>query len=312
VPATVINKDKNDGPAERSSTTMSEEPRKFTCFSALTSELKSHLLRFVAEAPLETLPFPGSTLTHTLGLVNREFRQFANDDKPWRDALVRVCKKEPDLWIDAVASVAGMDAQEVAACKDTGVMVDRARARHHAGFKSLYRNIVNESLRWTGPIFFMPGVVGLGQTYGLHFFEPRYRLLIAEVMRGQPLEARNNGPIQIPAYFVHANHGPLEPTIPAVMVQVVKCRIYPDGRADVLLLPVRYVWIERVWARPNSGQLFEGQCLKMGKAATREMVELHRRQALAHIMDQLAHQLNDATESGNDQASDSETLDDER
>jgi hypothetical protein len=281
----------------------------FHCYSTLTSELKALILRFVAEAPLETLPFPRSTLTHSLGLVNREFREFSNDDKPWKDALVRVCKKEPALWIDALKSVAGIAGQE--SCAEE-VIVDKARARHPAGFKSLYRSIVNNSLRWTGPIFYMPGVIGLGQTYGLHFFEPRYRLLIAEVMRGQPVEARNGGPIQTPVHFVHANHGPLEPTIPAVMVKVVECLIYPDGRADVMLLPVRYVWIERVWIRPNSGQLFEAQCLKMGKAATREMVELHRRQALANIMDQLAHQLSEATGSGNDLASDSETIDEER
>jgi hypothetical protein len=263
---------------------ISERSTKFHCFPALSRELKSHLLRFVAEAPLETLPSTRSSLTHTLGLVNSEFRQFANDDNPWRDALVRVCKKEPDLWLDAVANVAGMDAQEVS-CTDEGIIVDRAHARHQAGFKSLYRTIVNQSLRWTGPIFYMPGAVGLGQPYGLHFFEPRYRRLIAEVMQDQPAGARNNGPIEIPAYFVHANHGPLEPIVPAVMVQVLKCRIYPDGRADVLLLPVRYVWIERVWTRPNSGNLFEAQCLKMGKDAIREMVELNRRQELEDFTD---------------------------
>lgn len=283
--------------------------KRFHCFSALTGELKAHILLFVSEAPLETLPFPRSTLTHSLGLVNREFREFANDDKPWRDALVRVCKKEPALWMDAVKSYAGMDSEE--SCAEE-VFVDRARARHPAGFKSLYRVIANESLRWTGPIFYMPDVVGLGQTYGLHFFEPRYRLLIADVMRGQPAEARNGGSIQSPAYFVHANHGPLEPTIPAVMVQVVECHIYPDGRADVLLLPIRYVWIERVWTRPNSGQLVEAQCLKMGKAATREMLKLHRRQSLANVMGQLAQQLSETSSSANDLASDSEAMDEER
>lgn len=279
--------------------------RSFTCFDSLSGELKTSILRFVAEAPLEKLPFPRSTLTHTLSLVNSEFRRFSNSDKPWKDSLVRVCKQEPGLWLEGIKSVAGFDIDvEEENVNDTMIteMVERAQAQLQVDCRNLYRTVVNESLRWTGPIFYMPGVIALGQAYSLHFFEPRYRLLIAEVMQGQPQAALNRSPLTTPAYFVHANHGPLEPTIPAVMVRVVQCQMYPDGRADVLLQPERYVWIERVWARPNSGQLYEAQCLKMGQTATREMAELHRRQALANIMDQLAHQLNESTSSSDERS----------
>lgn len=288
--------------------------RSFHLFNSLNRDFQSAILRFVSEAPLETLPFPRSTLTHTLSLVNEDFRRFSNSDKPWRDSLIRVCQKEPELWLEAIKSIAGIndEAEETDVNEDSiAEIVERARAQRRLDYKSFYRTIVNESLRWTGPIFYMPGVIALGQAYALHFFEPRYRVLIAEVMQGQPQTALNRGPLTAPAYFVHANHGPLEPTIPAVMVRVLQCQMYADGRADVLLLPVQYVWIERVWVRPNSGQLFEAQCLKMGRAATREMVELHRRQTLANIMDQLSHQLSESASSGDDRTGDSETMDDE-
>ena len=77
----------------------------------------------------------------------------------------------------------------------------------------------------------------LGEPYELHFYEHRYRLLIADVMRGYPEEAKHGGHIQNPPCFVHANRGPLAPTTPATLVQVVRCEIFPDGRADVLLMP---------------------------------------------------------------------------
>lgn len=76
----------------------------------------------------------------------------------------------------------------------------------------------------------------LGEPYELHFYEPRYRLLIAEVMRDHPEEAKQGGHIENPPCFVHANRGCQE-TNPGTLVQVQRCEVFPDGRADVLLLP---------------------------------------------------------------------------
>jgi hypothetical protein len=126
----------------------------------------------------------------------------------------------------------------------------------------------------------MTGVVRLGHTFGLHFFEPRYRLLIAEVMRGWPELARHGATIVARAdgrfpTFVYAHVAPLAPGTPACLVQVRQCVIHRDGSADVLLVPVSYVWLERIWERPHSGRLFEAQCLKMGREQARSM-EAHR------------------------------------
>lgn len=79
--------------------------------------------------------------------------------------------------------------------------------------------------------------VCLGEPYSLHFFEPRYRRLIADILCDYPDEARHGGHIRDPPYFLHANRGPLAPTTPATLVQVVRCEMFADGRADVILMP---------------------------------------------------------------------------
>mmetsp|Transcript_14820 Transcript_14820/g.22643 ORF Transcript_14820/g.22643 Transcript_14820/m.22643 type:complete len:163 (-) Transcript_14820:186-674(-) len=119
----------------------------------------------------------------------------------------------------------------------------------------------------------MTGAVRLGQPFGLHFFEPRYRLLIAEVMQNWPESARRGESIVASSRgllptFIYAHMSPLAPTTPACLVQVRNCMIHPDGSADVMLTPVAYVSLEQVWERPNSRGLFEASCLRMGRLQT--------------------------------------------
>ena len=56
-------------------------------------------------------------------------------------------------------------------------------------------------------------------------------------MRDYPEEAKHGGHIKNPPCFVHANRGPLAPTEPATLVEVVRGDIFEDGRADVMLMP---------------------------------------------------------------------------
>uniref|UniRef100_A0A6V2A4W5 Lon N-terminal domain-containing protein n=1 Tax=Ditylum brightwellii TaxID=49249 RepID=A0A6V2A4W5_9STRA len=140
----------------------------------------------------------------------------------------------------------------------------------------LFQQTVSTHLRQTHPIFYMPGTVRLGCVFGLHFFEPRYRVLISEVMSSYPVGFRTGDVIDASTEgrfpeFVYAHVAPLAPTNPACIVQVRQCHIYPDGTADVLLMPVAYVWMERVWERPNSGGLACGRVVRMGKEASRAL-----------------------------------------
>jgi len=138
----------------------------------------------------------------------------------------------------------------------------------------------------------MSGNLQLGEAYGLHFFEPRYRLLIHDVMADQPEEARRGGRVRGEAMFVHANRAPPTRSAPAVLVRVLRCEIYGDGRADVLLMPCAHVWLEELWVRPNSGHLYYARCLRMNETASREMDGLNRQQeTVVRIMDRLRAQV---------------------
>lgn len=110
-------------------------------------------------------------------------------------------------------------------------------------WKSQFSLFVAKLLRHT--------TVCLGEPYSLHFFEPRYRYLIAEIMRDFPEEAKHGGRIDNPPCFLHANRGPLAPTTPVTLVQVIRCEMFPDGRADVLLMPTAVSFVQRRLSRCN-------------------------------------------------------------
>lgn len=67
--------------------------------------------------------------------------------------------------------------------------------------------------------------------------------------------------------FIHAHQSPLRRNTPATIVQVQHCAIAPDGSADVLLYPLAYVWLEKIWERPGTGGLIEARGIRMGKEA---------------------------------------------
>ena len=167
-------------------------------------------------------------------------------------------------------------------------------------YQRLYRSIVLRHLRYKGPVFIMgSSSVRLGSPYGLHFFEPRYRVLISEIMARHPVSARRGETIapMVPGIFppppvadddikssivdlvkrnlplmteyhqptfIHAYRDFLRPNSLAAIVQVQVCSINPNGSADVLLKPIAYVWIDRIWERPGTGGLCEASGIRMG------------------------------------------------
>lgn len=140
--------------------------------------------------------------------------------------------------------------------------------------KELFGRMV-QRLRFCSPIFYMPGPVTIGESFGLHFFEPRYRLLISEVMapypvafrRGDPIRLRGSGHSSYPK-FIYANYSPLDRGAPAVIVEVRQCLINPNGTADVFLCPTSYIWIEDIRERPNSGALYDSRAIRMTETST--------------------------------------------
>jgi len=132
--------------------------------------------------------------------------------------------------------------------------------------------VVARCMRFTSPIFCMADHrVQLGTPISLHLFEPRYRLLIHLVMEGYPMELRDGRHMtattqDLPS-FVYAHISPYTASSRACLVQVQRCMIDEnDGTANVLLLPVAFVKLERVWERPNTGHLYFAQCIRLSES----------------------------------------------
>jgi len=320
--------------------------RTFGLFQSLTDELQATILGYVADAPFEDMRANStrSALTHELPLVSKKFREYSRLDSYWERAMVRQVKREPFLWLEGLHRISGTPSRtannnSTGSAADNGISGSSSSSSGNAGnddgdaecvedlvrrvhvamgkpsFKSIYERVVSGYLRIKRPVFFMPGSVQLGSTYGLHLFEPRYRLMMTELMADQSDDAKRGGKIRGEVMFVHANRHPAGPTTPVVLVQCIRCELYPDGRADVLLLPVAHAWIEKMWARPGTGYLHYAQCMRMGQCGTKSMNKLARQEALVNVMDRLRTQFEDDGEEEEEEEEedgmDSDLLDDD-
>ena len=115
----------------------------------------------------------------------------------------------------------------------------------------LYRHLLSNHIRYNSPVFYMPDeTMSRGSAVELHFFEPRYRRLIREVMEPYPDEFRNGAPTNRlinPPTFIYGNRSPLKTGQVAMMVQVMQCYVADNGTANVLLMPLEHVRIEHIW-----------------------------------------------------------------
>ncbi len=255
----------------------------FKLFPYLHDDIKLHIIGFCADAPMETFPYLSGTLI-SYRSVNLNFQKLCDSDVLWRDALMRMCKKEP-MFLHALRQYV-QEQEQLKAGRNSASIEDLLQAAdpHQPSFKSLYEILVNQYLRVHDcPVFGMPGIVTMGQPYTVHFFERRYRLMIQLLMANQPDSAKQGGPLSSNVTFVHANRAPLQCPLPAVLVRIVQCQMHPDGRADVVLLPLYHVTLEKLWIRENSDHLYMCQALRMGqRLLPLQLIEL-RRQLLAHF-----------------------------
>lgn len=142
--------------------------------------------------------------------------------------------------------------------------------------KQLTQKIFSEHIHFDAPMFVMPCHLRIGQRYGLHLFEPRYRIMMHDLLQatGDPQSSSQGGSIRptiaerngmvTPPLLIHANLGSrLAPGENACLVQVVHCQMYEQGEADVQLLPVAWVRLGRIWVRPNTGHLFYARAARL-------------------------------------------------
>jgi hypothetical protein len=262
----------------------------FHLFNYLCDELKMSVLSFVADAPFEVMPenYRKSSLTHKIPHVSRKFRDLSKSDLYWKMALERQVENESVNWRTALHRICNTKATDPRYMNESvhDIVKRTHKVQGKPSFQKIYQDVVSKHLRFKGPVFMKSGHVVLGEAYSLLIFEPRYRILIAEVMKDQPAEALAGGPVQGEPIFLHANRNPLAPKTPAVLVQIVRCQLHADGSADIICMPRHYVWIERVWLK--TGRLFYAQSLRMTALATRQMHQLVQSETMTNVMDMLA------------------------
>jgi hypothetical protein len=248
----------------------------FLEFSQFHEELAINILSFLADIPYETSSQEKeSTLVHTFPLVCKKFNSICRtNDFLWAICIERLIKNNPDLWGNALqhflkthlfdngqtqTSFMNGTVSLDQACQVMRGVISTNNIRTRYGIHGeLYRYLLSNFIRYVAPVFYMPDEsIQRGQPFGLHFFEPRYRRLIAEVMEPYPEEFRNgrttvaeNG-ITNPPTFIYGNRAPLKQGQVALIVQVLQCFIRENGTADVFLLPLHNVRVDRVWEQAD-------------------------------------------------------------
>jgi hypothetical protein len=262
----------------------------FPQFQSFSAEIRRLVLSFVADGPMEHKEpealvhayRPGS-LTSTIPLVNREFHLLSNHDDFWEPILKRqiVNKVNGMLWIEGLRRLLPLEHEfSVAHVVGRGPSPEEiiqavcAHLNRPLNYKQLYIKVFTTHVRFDAPVFVMPCHLRIGEAYGLHLFEPRYRIMIRDLMNEtqNPQTASSGGEILYgvrdglvkPPLLIHANLGTrLAPGECACLVQVIQCHTYEYGTADVRLLPVAWCRLDRIWVRPNAGRLFYAKAMRL-------------------------------------------------
>ncbi len=123
--------------------------------------------------------------------------------------------------------------------------------------RTLHVHVVREFTFITLPIFHMRcNSIYPGVQMNLTLFEPRYRMLINEVMEGRRVSESNGRLLNEPRprfIFVHKS-GPrsLSPGAMAYLVEISRCRMLDGGRAHIMIKPLKKVRMINVREREGA------------------------------------------------------------
>lgn len=129
--------------------------------------------------------------------------------------------------------------------------------------KEVYRQVLVDHKPDSLPVFSMYYPAVVGEEISIRLFEPRYRLLIKEIMAGRPDQERNGYPLSMPRpKFLFACRSDTWRKTVTCVVEVRRCQIRRDGIADITIVPISWTIMKKLWKRPQSGSLFHGTVLQ--------------------------------------------------
>jgi len=261
----------------------------FPQFEHFDDDIQILILSFVAEAPFEQRlgEYQQRSLTSTLPLVSKQFNRFASLDYYWEPVLRRQLAREEHgmLWEEGLSRLLPphqdmiyLDDNETLDFEKV-ILEIKEQFDYELSYRDIYRKVLTSHICFDAPVFMMPCQLQIGEPYGLHLFEPRYRVMVHDLIMGceNPLEAANRGTIRYgrqdgvlqPPFLIHACLGFLAPGELACLVQLIECHTYEHSSADVRLLPVAWVKIDRIWIRRNAGNLYYAKAWRLPPQSVR-------------------------------------------
>ena len=208
---------------------------KSPCMENLPSELLIEMFTYHAPPSYVmdgNLPVHMSPITHVFPTVCKEWHLACKHDATWKNAASMMCSMD-DNW------KSHLDALTVP-----------ASTSHFDKYKMTEESVVHTCM----PMFFMRSRLQLNRPFQLHFFEPRYRRLIARVMEDVPIRFKSGEPITQPSYIrrmIYCPANSVNAGSMAFICEVRRCQIANDGQADVELNPVLDCVLERVFVLPH-------------------------------------------------------------
>lgn len=267
--------------------------RRFQSFQARSQPAVAARSGQGSQSKLSTSCF--GTLTHVLPLVCLRFQSLCQDsDGLWKDAMCRLAKKSPTVWVHgvvhlvsappegALTSVSVVKEDESSKSEgESAHIVEEAVAHCDGGARVLFQRVVQvyQPFTTTAPLFLMGGNTEppvLGQAWNLHLYEPRYRLMMSQIMQNRSSQDKNGGIIpnsRRPRFlFSSGITTPLMPGDPIFAVEIVRCKMKSDGRAMVSILPVAIGRMQSMQVRPNSFALLDATVYKTPFVASQSLL----------------------------------------
>jgi hypothetical protein len=267
---------------QRSRNSQDAQHPDFPHFSELTDDICRIIISYVADAPHESevrnmrvTRYHPATMTSIFPYVNKTFQRLSDDDENWKAALLRQLANDEreNVWKSGLRRMLPLDYSVDDESKLLNDVLSHLQGS--LSYKEIYKKIFTRHLKFDAPMFLMPCSVTLGEMYGLHLFEPRYRRMIRDLMDAceDPQAARNGEPIRpgvthdgllqppLVIHFCLPQH--LRKGAIAALVQVVWCRTYEQETADVQLMPISWVKIDDIWCRRDQGDLFYAHATRL-------------------------------------------------